>query len=227
MTAIDPMTGDDDRNDAGQDASVMAFLALYLIVLAFFIVLNAVSKREDQRAKAAIGSVVASFRQSTEVSTGPFDFVGGYGVEADRGDFNEAVRRLFEASMPIARVDPYQPFGRVAVTLPMATLFAPGVATIKPLRRPFLDRFANILRNDSPGQFFEIELLLGTSTDRPGSADRPLAVNRAGALARALRDAGVPAERIVTGIDAGDPAHMQFVINPRRVEVAAPVIGGS
>ena len=192
--------------DSG-DTSTETFLALYLIVLAFFILLTSISKREEDRAKVVLGSLGSTFSERSLVVTGPLDYTFGSGVFWTSGALGESVRALFQSTFPLAKISPYQPFGRLAIEAPVDAFFVPGGSLFQAQQTQFLDRLSAILARDRPELAFEVEITVflpaGTARSVDKSLTRSLAVARAGAFARALVDRGVPAARVIAGIGEG------------------------
>ncbi len=207
------------------DSTTSIFLALYLIVLAFFILLNAISSRQEARSKAVLGSIGATFSQPAVVATGPLDFASGSGVFAAVGDFEDTVRKIFQTAFPFVKVSPYQPFGQMQVEFPVDSIFAPGGAVPLAEHGPFFDRLAGALKREIPGQYFEAELLIGLLPfeARNPTPERAIAVERAGAFARELDRRGVPASHLSVGIEEGDPAVLRLLFFVRPAEQDAPL----
>ena len=88
--------------------SVALFLALYLLLLAFFIMLTALSSLETKRAGAVMDSLGETFRQAPAAAAPteapmPMDVLDAERRAAEA--FLSVVRDLFEGTVPGARVD--------------------------------------------------------------------------------------------------------------------------
>ncbi len=210
--------------DSG-DTVAETFLALFLIVLAFFILLTSISKREEDRAKAVLGSLGSTFAERSQVVTGPLDYAFGSGVFWRSGSLGEAMRALFQSTFPLAEISPYQPFGQLAVEAPVDAFFVSGGSLFQAEQTRFLDRLSTILARDRPGLVFEAEITVFLPAEAARatgkSSPRALAIARAGAFARALVERGVPAPRVIAGIGEG-PAGMLRLTFFERDRPAAP-----
>ncbi|MFQ5957911.1 MAG: hypothetical protein ACE5LF_00935 [Alphaproteobacteria bacterium] len=208
---------------AGGDSTTPIFLALYLIILAFFVLLNAISQRQEARSKAVLGSLGTTFSQSALIATGPLDFASGSGVFTAVGDFEETMRALFQAAFPFVKVTPYQPFGQLQVEFPVESIFSPDGTGPLAEQAPFFDRLAAALNREIPDQYFEVQLLIALSPEQARNAtrERATAVTRAGAFARALDERGVPADHVSVGIEEGDPAMLRLLFIARQADEGA------
>lgn len=199
------------------DSTTPIFLALYLIILAFFILMNAISSRQEARSDAVLGSLGATFSEPALVATGPFDVAPGSGVFSAIADFENTVRALFEAEFPFVKVSPYQPFGQMQVEIPVESIYAPGRTTPLAEQAPFFDRLAAALNREIPGHHFEAELLIAlpVAEARNPTPERAIAVERAGAFARQLDARNVSANHVSVGIEEGDPAMLRLLFFAR------------
>lgn len=209
----------------------MASLSLYLIILAFFIMMNSISQREGSRTEGVLESISGSFKELARTTIITLDIADkGAGQEAAAG-FETSIEELFESAFPLARVEPSKVFDQIEVTLPLDSMFAPGGTAIQGKNEAVLDRLADILGYDAPGKIHEIEALLSwTPTINkagtiPANADSGvsdfdalLAVNRAGALARALTARGVSAAAIGVGIERRMSNSLRLLFVTRSAE---------
>jgi len=210
--------------DSG-DTVAETFLALFLIVLAFFILLTSISKREEDRAKAVLGSLGSTFAERSLAVTGPLDYTFGSGVFWKSGTLGESLRALFQSTFPLAEISPYQPFGQLAIEAPADAFFVPGGSLLQARKTRFLDRLSTILARARPGFVFEVEITVLLSAEAARAAGksrrRSLALARAGALALALVDRGVPAARVIAGIGEGPAGMLRLVFFDRERPTAS------
>ena len=207
----------------------MASLSLFLIILAFFIMMNSISQRQDSRTEGVLKSISSSFKEFSQTTIITLDIADqGAGRETTPG-FEISIEELFQSSFPLARVEASEMLDQIEVTLPLDSLFAPGETVIRGKNEAALDRLADILGYDAPGKIHHIEALLSwaPTANKDGSiaanadsgvsdVDALLAVNRAGALARELTARGVSAAAIAIGIErrVSDNLRLLFVTRP-------------
>lgn len=202
------------------ETATETFLALFLIVLAFFILLTSISKREEDRAKAVLGSLGSTFSENALVVTGPLDYTFGTGVYWTSGAAEKSVRGLFQSTFPLARIPPYQPFGSLVFEVPADEVFVSGGSLLQAQETDFLERLATILVHERPGIVFETEIIVFVTPEAARaegeSPARALALARAGAFARALVDRGVAPARVSAGIAEGQPGVVRLAFFERE-----------
>jgi hypothetical protein len=195
-----------------QRPTLVIFLSLFLILLAFFLVLVSHSQAEQSRVAAALGSVGRALRGGPDIA---FGFAGAADPEAAAeaaGRFQARVKQGFVGDLPelafVAAAD-----GTVLqVPVPLGRLFAGDRLLAE--REPLLGAIAGALKTAEGGVRHQVEVALPAEP-----ASRALAIARAGALARDLEARGVDGAAIAVGIDATvatDTALLTFASRPER-----------
>lgn len=207
----------------------MASLSLYLIILAFFIMLNTMSQREGSRTEGVLDSISSSFKeypQTTIISLEASDQGAG---EDDAPGFEKSIEELFESAFPLAEIKVLEVLDQIEVTLPIESMFESGGTGIRGKHEPVLDRLAELLDYQLPGKIHEIEALLSLALPSDvdeadaeeadaGDGDALLAIGRAGAMARELSARGVRASAIAVGIERRDPNTMRLLFVTRTAD---------
>ena len=182
---------------------VQAFLSLWLVLLAFFIVLASVSQPEAGRAVKAIASVRASFPSDLPMGSSTGEATSLF-VVAER-TLPDRVGRLVEADLPVAppRRDPST--GQIATEMPLDVLFDGAV-----MSRPgdaLLRRMAAFLAAPPEGTFLAVTVLIADGDNA--------AVDRAARIARALIDHGAPPAAVTVGTERATVKAARFVFGLR------------
>lgn len=208
--------GADTHGREAGGSPITVFLSLFMLVLAFFIVLTAISQREQKRAAEAIGSVAEVFRSGDRIVVSPARRPGEAAFDP-AGSFHEEMRRLLQATLPIAPLDPVQDGEVLRVTVPAHLLFRHGSAELLPRGRRLVEGVAEGLKRREQGLRYEAELVLGVGESLPRGANpgANLAVRRAGSFARALGEHGAPPRAIQIGLRPGDPNEAQLTFYRR------------
>lgn len=196
-----------------KDTSLLMFLGLYLLLLAFFIMLNSISSYEIEKSRAVIKGLGIAFSQGS----GKENATSQSGVILGNTRSLEAVRRIFEAAIPLAEIE--QPVaGRIlSVSLPMDALFVPGSTALKSDQDGLLEQLAASLGAPPPGMRFDMEFVVGVEGGAAKDTALPLPVLRAGLFARALRQRGAPADGMSIGVDtARDKVRLRFHLVPEN-----------
>lgn len=186
----------DPRKALGGPGTVTLFLALYLLVLAFFILLNSMAAYEEVKSKAVLESLSTTFA-SQGAATGDDPFLAAAGESAAAREFQAQVGRLVQAAIPAARVELLRPGRLMQVEFPADMLFLPDSAALRPGQVPLLDRLVAAMSVPPPGLRYELDFTIGA-----GPAPQ---LARAGAFARGMAERGAAPRGVLVGIDSGDP----------------------
>ena len=212
----------EDRPVPIRDSSVMVYLSLYLLLLAFFILLNTISQREQKRAQMAIGSVAATFRAPLPADVVELTTSTGRGLLEASDPFQREIRRIFEETLAIEQAKVLTEGNVMRITVAASALWLAESGRFRPAIGPFLERIADGVARQEEGARFEVEMIVHTGASMPAlsSGPLPLALRRAGAFARRMRAAGVPAHSISAGIGQGDAGSVQLSFYVREIERA-------
>lgn len=186
--------------DGGNGTDLVLTLALFILLLAFFILLNSMSTFRDEKVGQVLESVDDAFAATT-LRGGPSGDIDRPGIIAQAAT---AVRQLGDqvlADIPLAKLETRTtPDGdRLILTVPEAELFQAGTGSLRDDRVGLLHRVADVLTPRAGGIQVRAEALFAGA----GGAD---AVARAGALARGLVHTGAPAAALTIGIEDGGAA---------------------
>ena len=198
-----------ETNDADRgDASLVALLCLYLVLLAFFVLLNSMTEPDQQRTRSVLESVHEAFDQDIRLQLPPLQ------EEAPAATRKDAVALLAgELSALLGSLEPValEPDQRgsdvLRLELEPSFLFGTDDAELRPERLGLLDAVVEALGKPPLSDFHvEVEALHGVETLAQASGG--LEVARSGRLVRALADAGLPAERLAAGLVPGTTASL-------------------
>lgn len=183
----------------GGDGATLLYLGVFILLLAFFILLNSISHFHDEKVGAVIRSVDEAFSSQAVLT----------GSAGDRQKVREEAARalqdlgdLIRAELPLAKVEAGTETGTLHVTMPASALFVGDGIAIRPDQQALMDRVARALEPRRHGVSVRAELLFSTR-DVPDTG--PL-VARAGALARALSALGANSAWMSVGLEKGAAA---------------------
>jgi hypothetical protein len=211
------------------DLNAGLLLSLYLLLLAFFIVLYSISHREQMRSVAAIDSLTATFQiEGTKVLdvhqraavTVPFDSLATVKRE---------LRRVFEQEVPIANVHIFQRGEIMHVTVPVAAIFVPGTAGLRLAPPTFLDALAGALKRRSGDATLEVRFVVGSGRSFPRAGAPPgLPLRRSVELAGALDGRALPGISVAAGVSVGYGGVVQILfVEPEPDDPATTGAGGA
>lgn len=178
------------RKVFGSDSTMGLFVALYLILLAFFIVLTSVSQQSAMRASDAMESVNNVFKEDGDARNGA-DPIAVQSAASDPVliDIERAFTSAFDiqGQFAVAGGNIYQ------VQMPAAYLFDPGSFRVRTAVHPTLDELLDVLISAPNGQRQELALMFGRgdgTVDRELTRTQEIAIRRAGSFARYMEAGG-------------------------------------
>lgn len=197
------------------NGSVVLLLSLFLLLLVFFIVLNAQSVQAVSRVKAAMDSLERSFHIDPRLREG-YDPVASRAGTVYATERLNGIGDLFATAVSVAKVTTVSPGQLLEVRLAADELFEPGTAEVRRDRQGLIDRVTTSLREVRLGERVELEALLAISPSGPGQPPGP--IERAGALARTLVADGAPATGVTIGIERGEPGTARLLFSIRSAD---------
>ena len=215
--------GPGEKQSAGSD-TLAIFLGLYLLILAFFIILVSISQTEEIKAKAVQDSLTTTFASILTPPKELTSYTGQSGEIVAGQQFLERIEGLFSTAIQVAKVETMQPGKQMRITMPADTLYFPEKADIRPAQNPLMDRVVASLSGSPPGLRFDVEYVIGRQPTPEGGLPigQTLEMSRAGAFAREMRNRGAPPDSVAIGMILGEPnvITMNFYV---RDDVVLPV----
>ena len=199
------------------DGTIVVLLSLKLLLLGFFIVLNANASYELNRAQAVIKSVNAAFNGRAQL---PISNTANSKQEAERNQADALINEisaLFDATFPAVKSEKVEHGAVLRLELSSSTLFRPGSLNTQPGAAAVIKEFATSLRQAANrGLTFTLEMLHGVPVDGTRAmvtaGIQSLELRRAGRMARVLKALGVPEESLSVGILPGRAQRVQFIL---------------
>ena len=198
---------------ASGNATILTYLSLFLLLLVFFIVLNAHSTPRDYRVRAVLGSVERTFpvTESARARAGAA-VQGGAAVAALAG--LKRLGELFETELAIVKIDQVSQGGVMVATMPADEVFEQGSAFIRRERMGLLDRISRQI-GDQEGVRFEAEFLIAVGGEPAGRGELGDPVARGAAMARTLIADRAPPDAISVGVEPGEEGTVRFLFSAR------------
>lgn len=196
------------------DPNTGLFLGLYLLLLAFFAFLTAISDFEESKSRSVIDSVASTFSSSLPMSRGALLDSSEVAIGIEGRKFQASLTALLEENLPLVRVSILEPGRSMEVVFQAKDLFVASGRAIRPERLVLAKRLAAALGRHPPELRFEIEAIMGMvaglGVADGGASATGLAVGRAGVLARALYNAGSPPGSVAVGLEARAPGQVRL-----------------
>lgn len=218
---LSPMRPRPDHGLSG--TTITLFLSLFLLLLAFFLVLNAHSTYDESRADAVLASLGETFADRRGEAEG--SYTGGVGNVVMPGRaFLDEVSAIVEAEIPAVVQDRTRRGAVLEARLRADALFEDGSAALRGPRWRLLDRLIAALAAAPKGVKYEMEFIAGSDYDSTESLQQgatplqgaasskgeSLAMARAGTFARAMVARGAPPAALAIGMDGSGPDRVRL-----------------
>jgi len=201
-TLIVPSSANENR----QASNVSLFLSLFLLVLAFFILLVAISTVEDVKSSAVMDSLTSTFAKSQLNVSDPTEYTSKDGDILPGYQFQDQVTNLFSTVLQVAKIEIVRPGRFMRISIPAESMFADGETELRPVVIPLFDRVVAALSGRPPGLHFDMEFVLGVNYTPQGElpTGQTLALSRAQGVALELGHRGVPPDSVAIGLREGN-----------------------
>lgn len=207
--------------EGGGSTTIALFLGLYLVVLAFFIMLVTISSIEESKSSAVQNSLNSTF--STIVpptaTLDPFRSKSGEIVAGE--EYQEQVTKMFATELAVAKVEVIQPGRLMRVTFEPSQLFFDDEARIRESAHALLDQMVASLSSRRAGLRNDLEMVIETPNvegKRVLPTTQTLDMARAGAFAREMSSRGLPSDSIAVGVKPGTGAEVAMWFYTRGVD---------
>ena len=204
---------------------ILLLLSLKLILLAFFILLNALSEFQEDKTRAVLDSVTRTFRGDFEPNANIMPHAANLGILPEVRDNLRRIGSAFESLVPAARSEWIDRALTLRLEVPAADLFETGAAALRPEPRALLEELVQaVVRARDRGTALDLEVLHGLPSGWRAFADAQgssLEVRRTGALVQALAGIGAPNEALAVGLVPERPNVVQFILRPGAEASAA------
>lgn len=199
------------------DPNIVALLALNLLLLGFFVLLNALSHFEEDRTRRVLRSVDQAFNGRVEALKSEAAYSAALGPLNGTEAMIDSVGELFTSLIPAVERELSASGTRLRLELPVGSLFRLDSVALQSGRGVLMKRFAEALTRNGRGRlYYEVELLHGIAREAtPGLIEAgadSLEVRRTAALVLALAKRGVPSDKLSVGVIPGRPGRVQVVV---------------
>lgn len=196
------------------------FLSLFLLILAFFILLVSISTFEKVKSQAVMDSLTSTFATVLPINSDPTEFTAKDGVVFSGQQFQDQVGDIFSTVLPVAKVEVVQPGKKLRASFPIDSMFATDSPRLRPVSIPLLDRIVAALSGSPAGVKFEMEFVVGAEylAENALPINQTLVLSRAGQFAREMESRGVPPETIAIGLGPGNPKRVTIWFYVRSVQ---------
>ena len=194
--------------------TVLQFLSLYLLVLAFFILLVTISTVDKKKVEAVVDSIKSDAEQDKRES-GPI-LAGQV--------FQDKTTELFATELGVQKIEIMQLGKIMRIQMTADALFEPEKAITKKSQQPLIDRVIAALSSRPPGYQFDMEFVIGSafSSGQNLPTQQTLEMRRAGAFVREMLSRGAPPDAVSIGmghIEKGQAVMWFYVRSPNDAKI--------
>lgn len=204
------------RRRSANDSGVQSLaLALFLVILAFFIMLVSISSFEDEKVSSALQSVQQQFRAGGESERTDALIDPQEEARAQQTAFLERLRALLSSELGAGRAEAEADGSVLYLAFPASQFFAPGSAVLRGERTALFEAIAQIIEERPIGSEVTVEVFLDSSTIAPATAGPQMEVRQAAALGVDLVARGVMKEWVSVGLRPGAQGTIEFIFRLR------------
>ena len=215
------------------NSTVMLMLGLFLILLAFFILLNAISELVEERVQAASQGVMSGF--GFEKSSAQLPDQNEIDMNVVYEKVSSQIRQTMQTYMATNDFELNNgPPEKTVVTLNPLKFYQAGKWRLKSTQAPFFAALSKMLNRRTPGYHLTIDILTPNRDEKPQEQEKQqqkaqqtkpaardavaldslvLGGYRATQFARALIERGVKPTRLSTGVSEEQTGRIMLVFN--------------
>lgn len=214
----------EERREPDKGSSQPLFLSLFLLLLAFFIMLNAMSTVEQGRSDRVMESVKRAFPSAVRKD------VADDLLDADPGQvIDQSVRAalgtVFREVLPAVVVQVEANGNPIFVSIPARQVYAPAAGGITPVMETLAGRLAPILNSPPAGSVLDLQILYGVA-DTVSQRQRDELIFRASETVRTFVDREVDPAVLSAGLEPFDPDSVRLIFRTRPAGANGPTLGG-
>lgn len=202
--------GHSQNTGTAEETTTILFLGLYLLVLAFFILLVSISTFEDVKSREVMNSLTSTFADVKEATTEPVNFSSKSGELLGPEAFLTMIEGVFTTTIKVDQVSLVQSGRIMAISFHARELFDDNEAQLKPARHELIDRIVASLASAARGTRFEMVFLMGAGVDNDSDqvVEETLEMKRVGVFLRSAVERGADPASLSGGIMPGDVSNV-------------------
>ncbi|MDF1793179.1 MAG: flagellar motor protein MotB [Thalassobaculaceae bacterium] len=213
-----------ERRDQDKGSSQPLFLSLFLLLLAFFIMLNAMSTVEQGRSDKVLESVKRAFPSALRKDIAD-DLLDAEPGKVIGESVRAALGTVFREVLPAIAVEVEADGNPIFVSIPGRRVYAPAAGGITPVMEELAGRLAPILNNPPAGSVLDLQILYGIGSDTDLRTREEL-IFRASETVRVFVEHEVDPAILSAGLEPRDPEFVRLVFRTRPAGRVGPDLEG-
>lgn len=217
-----------EENKRLSDDTTGLFVSLYLIVLAFFVVMNSISNQDQNKVNAATESVTRAFNNPYEPEANFVDVSANEKALTPNDEFYAQILGVFASLVGFDGKFPTEGGSVVKVNFETSNLFEDGSSEFRQDQRAFLQQLAGFLAGGRVSEKREIDIVISSGNRLPQGPEywKDINILRAGAFVGRLTKMGVKDNQLSIGMVKGEEDRMFLTFYTReRISVSQGLVG--
>lgn len=211
-----------EKEKPSPDSAASLFVSLYVVILAFFILLTSNAQFDVEKTKHVVDSVNKAF--SIEIPSETDVRIPSIGNELSTTQFFEEMQKSLQTIVPIEEMDVITDGQQMVITMDSTALFNRDDPNLRYDRRHFYRRLAETMTEWRKDMSMHLSMVQGVETPLPSdaTAKSTLEVTRAGNFARFMENQGTEPRNIDIAIEQGEPNIIRLIFEAELLEDAQP-----
>jgi hypothetical protein len=202
-----------------EDPTVVIFLGLYLLLLAFFILLNTISTFDEEKSEQAKDSVGAAFSEILPPALRAEEEMVSKGAVLELNSYQGQVQAALATILKLVETTSTGQ-GQLRVSTDVELLFDEKGENFNEDAIAFMDKISRVLRREQSGVRREVEIILGVGDILPEKVDAgsSQALRQVATFLHQLVERDVPPELISIGLSPGSEGGILMFFNPVSID---------
>jgi hypothetical protein len=208
------------RTDADKGSSQTLFLSLFLLLLAFFILLNSMSTIEVGKSNEVMESVQDAFPSSVRAQMQQ-SFLAEDPGQVIGESLRARLGTVFTETLPLVEITADPTGNPLYISVPVEDVFARTTGRVTPAAEDLARRLALVLDQPPVGSILFLDVVFGRNIEPGGrqrEAAREAVIFAASTTIARFAELGLPRDRISVGVEQGNPQTVRFVFRTRPTQ---------
>lgn len=207
-----------EKEKPSPDGAASLFVSLYVVILAFFILLTSNAQFDVEKTKHVVDSVNKAF--SIEIPSETDVRIPSIGNELSTTQFFEDMQKSLQSVVPLEEMDVITDGQQMVITMESTALFNRDDPNLRYDRRHFYRRLAETMTKWRQDMAMQLSMVQGVETPLSvdANAKSTLEVTRAGNFARFVENQGTEPRNINIAIEQGEPGIIRLIFEAQLFE---------
>lgn len=217
------------RNDkeAGPENTAALFVSLYVVILAFFILLTSNSQFDAEKTQNVTESVKKAF--SVKIPTQTDVKTPHIGSELSVTQFFDEVQSSVQSAIPLEEMKVITDGSRMIITMPSTAMFNRDDPNLRHDRRQLYTRLSDTMSKWRSGMQLQLSFLQGVAKPvaKDANAASTLEITRAGNFVRFMENRGAVPKNMTIALEQGEAGTITLIFDvqafdARKLDFAKP-----